>query len=654
MSLYQYLPLRDGEIRLTKLEDISCDPSDVTPAITIIKKQLKDAKGTYEALSYAWGNSNHRRPLPCGDGCYLWAGENLHSALRNLVRRRRQDPSLSSNWVWIDAICINQDDDVEKNRQVAMMRSIYRSSVGTVAYLGEEENDSRLAMGYIRGVKNKAAQAWIEWLRSTDVAAVVKAQYPAMEHDKEFIKEAIRMEESRSFNEILAELGSSDWKMFGALLPEKHRILRGIALLAARPYFQRTWVIQEMAVAQKTILYCGTDHCDLAFMAGLFGNTFRPAGIRLADYVDDATRTDLYRGVAQLLMAFSLSTKIRDGEHRSLFQLLQSSRAAQVTHAVDKVYALLGLCVDFEEFPVDYGKSKVDTYIDLAKQLIQHGQGDDLLYEAARSDHSSSECPSWVPDWTKMPIRTNLGCTLSSTAKWYCDASGVLKRRTQDYRNPPLRMKLLCRGKKLVTEGAIVQKILVLGSAPPPAEQVSATSNAAHLANILDDLSTFKDRLSKRVYPPTGQPIDTALATILEGDQPHNTIGLTNWNEEPSSRSILYEIDKHELQQQSGKRRYGFAEALHQRNFTAIENMAKATVGRRVAVTNKSFVALVPAGTQRGDQICILQGALVPFVLRPCGDGYILVGDCYVHGMMLGEMFSKEEKQPEMQEIIIK
>jgi hypothetical protein len=274
---------------------------------------------------------------------------------------------------------------------------------------------------------------------------------------------------------------------------------------------------------------------------------------------------------------------------------LQNSRAAQAAFAVDKVYAFLGLSVDFEKFPVDYGKSKVDTYTDVATQLILQGQGDDLLYEAARSDYIRSECPSWVPDWEKMATRTNLGRTLSLTAKWYCDASGTLKRRYQENRKSPEVMALLPRDKVLVTEGTILQKILILGRALSPTSQVSAASNAAHLANILDDLSTFKHRLAKRVYPPTGQLIDAALAAILEGDQLRDTIGMTNWNEEPSSKSHFYEIDLKVLQQKIGQRRYGFAKELHRRNLTAIENMVKATVGRRLAVTNKSFAALVPS-----------------------------------------------------------
>jgi hypothetical protein len=63
--------------------------------------------------------------------------------------------------------------------------------------------------------------------------------------------------------------------------------------------------------------------------------------------------------------------------------------------------------------------------------------------------------------------------------------------------------------------------------------------------------------------------------------------------------------------------------------------------GRRLAATNRGFLGLVPAGTIPGDLVCILLGAQTPFVLRP-SEGpegrYEVVGECYMHGMMDGEL----------------
>jgi hypothetical protein len=63
--------------------------------------------------------------------------------------------------------------------------------------------------------------------------------------------------------------------------------------------------------------------------------------------------------------------------------------------------------------------------------------------------------------------------------------------------------------------------------------------------------------------------------------------------------------------------------------------------GRRFTVTEDDYMGLVPAGTQPGDLVCIIFGAQTPFLLRPavCGT-YKIVGECYIHGMMDGEMVS--------------
>ena len=58
---------------------------------------------------------------------------------------------------------------------------------------------------------------------------------------------------------------------------------------------------------------------------------------------------------------------------------------------------------------------------------------------------------------------------------------------------------------------------------------------------------------------------------------------------------------------------------------------------RMIAITTKGYYCLVPAFVELGDIICILFGGMTPFVLRPVEDRFILLGECYVHGLMAGE-----------------
>jgi hypothetical protein len=78
------------------------------------------------------------------------------------------------------------------------------------------------------------------------------------------------------------------------------------------------------------------------------------------------------------------------------------------------------------------------------------------------------------------------------------------------------------------------------------------------------------------------------------------------------------------------------------------------SAGRRFGVTGDGYIGLLPAETEAGDTVVVLDGARVPFVLRqtirgleprPLGeaivrDEFTVIGDCYVHGIMLGEFMA--------------
>ncbi len=67
--------------------------------------------------------------------------------------------------------------------------------------------------------------------------------------------------------------------------------------------------------------------------------------------------------------------------------------------------------------------------------------------------------------------------------------------------------------------------------------------------------------------------------------------------------------------------------------------------GRCFARTAKGYYVLGPAALEAGDVVCVLFGAKVPFCLRPIGGGrYLLVGECYVHGLMKGEAMGMLER----------
>jgi hypothetical protein len=68
---------------------------------------------------------------------------------------------------------------------------------------------------------------------------------------------------------------------------------------------------------------------------------------------------------------------------------------------------------------------------------------------------------------------------------------------------------------------------------------------------------------------------------------------------------------------------------------------ASATYKRRLFFTREGCIGLAPKGARVGDQIYVLFGAEVPYALRRKGDDlqtFEVVGECYCHGIMEGEM----------------
>lgn len=106
-----------------------------------IEIHRRDSAPPYEALSYTWGTQQYDQTIWCM-GESLRVTKNCKRALRALRARRRASEEYPEaerkghQYVWIDAICINQKDSVERSAQVANMAEIFRNAYGTIIYLG--------------------------------------------------------------------------------------------------------------------------------------------------------------------------------------------------------------------------------------------------------------------------------------------------------------------------------------------------------------------------------------------------------------------------------------------------------------------------------------------------------------------------------------
>ncbi|KAF2818740.1 HET-domain-containing protein, partial [Ophiobolus disseminans] len=97
----------------------------------------------YTAVSYVWGNPSHVHSIQIS-GQEFGVADNLFNVLRSL-RDAAEPISL-----WIDAICINQNDIPERNTQVQKMASIYRSAVEVVGCLGSTRPDFDIGFSLLK------------------------------------------------------------------------------------------------------------------------------------------------------------------------------------------------------------------------------------------------------------------------------------------------------------------------------------------------------------------------------------------------------------------------------------------------------------------------------------------------------------------------
>jgi hypothetical protein len=65
---------------------------------------------------------------------------------------------------------------------------------------------------------------------------------------------------------------------------------------------------------------------------------------------------------------------------------------------------------------------------------------------------------------------------------------------------------------------------------------------------------------------------------------------------------------------------------------------------RRLVTTSKGYLGLAPAEVLEGDVIAVLYGCNFPVVLRPCEDKFYFIGECYVDGVMDGELMEAKER----------
>jgi len=356
--------------------DASIDPSTYLPP-----KVERSPK--YEALSYTWGTDTNPSTILVDEGpekpvTALGVGPNLMEALRHL----QPGDATTTRILWIDAICINQADTMEKSVQVQLMGSIYKQAHRVVIWLGPEEDDSSLALSEIKRFGEQ-----VEYSMSTDNRFVS----PGAKH--------------------------LDWFKRAIPLPFDSNACRAINDLFWRSWFDRLWVVQEVQLASKeSIVQCGHSYVSLPVWLASVACFIHKLGDFLPKIqnVHNICVSDELMGLRTLLVRLS---------------------AKQCRDERDKIYGLLQLFPPAfrEKIHPDYNMTADDLFKQIVLLHAQHVGRFELFFDnlLPPGQESRASHPSWVPDWSleggywRVPFcQSAAGC---SRAHYTSNDSGILE-----------------------------------------------------------------------------------------------------------------------------------------------------------------------------------------------------------------------------------
>jgi len=163
-----YQPLLPESIRLLRLLPHEDKYAPIQCQLFNYSLQGSDNRShPFDALSYVWGGSNKPQFIFIGeDG--LPVTENLHRVLSHLRHHSIE------RIMWIDAVCINQEDEREKEQQIQFMAKIYGQANRVVVWLGEAAENSDEALEEIRAAGRKTTNPLTDGTNRSAVLALLR------------------------------------------------------------------------------------------------------------------------------------------------------------------------------------------------------------------------------------------------------------------------------------------------------------------------------------------------------------------------------------------------------------------------------------------------------------------------------------------------
>lgn len=622
----------------------------------------------YEAVSYRWveDKGNNGKQILLND-CAFPVSTNVFRLLQDFRS------SLLPRIVWIDSICINQRCNKEKSHQVGLMGKIYSSATLVTIWLGSPSLDTSREFvmdllhrmrGDLQRVPPSPRVAIESWLARFTKAFQQQDAARESSDSQEFRHKlvgaifgvlAFRMIDQFRINSLFSTVSAKAYR--NAAQYRRTSQWTPFIHLLEHDWFERVWVAQEVVLAPEARIMYGRvlyDWEDFIQGVNVFASNIILTG--LLQWTKDVNKRTmvptLHYSNAATMHAWR-ARRITKGGPPSFKDVICSTRLLKATDPRDKVFGVQGLAGpgEMKWTEPDYNKNVREVYVLAAERLIAESGAFEVLAHAGTGHidvghpGAVSGLPSWVPDWNIFPMVAPLGY-VDGLAKYRAGGNAAHGKVFGGFQLDGASRSLTLRGFELDAI-AEVGTPLVLSSAFGAGALGYETGELAVLGATLD-ASREIIFTSGRIHDPyqhTGvpTPLDDVFWRLLIGDRTE-----TEWPAPASARELfdtwsaglrIFQDAHSQLQKRGVDQPVGdnqITRSIPGHRFGAL--IVRAWHGRKVAITNKGFVCLIPRFANPGDAIWLVEEAQTPYVLRPKGErgGYEFVGDCYGHGVMDG------------------
>jgi hypothetical protein len=644
-TLYSSLDPESRQIRLfTLLPGAFQDP--IKGFLTLVSLE---SNPDYEALSYVWGDPTvtlliHIAAGGLDSSGYFEAGvtTNLESALRHL--RLKDVPRC----LWVDAICINQLDVLERNQQVKIMKWVYEGASRVLIWLGKAKVHS------YRGLKLLSAM-----LRENDAF------------------EGIENNRSQTFTHFC------------------------ISDILNRDYWQRIWIIQEVALAKELLLICGTFSAEIPASGGL-GRMIRNLqsldGKPVAyDRSDSRRMIQAGLSITRLLRILQIREYRQASQVPFLWQLVWQFRHCKSHDSRDLVFGLAGLATASDNLD---DKPDYTLNIEMVKYRLVHTsilrQANLNILNCASVASNIAKSPSWIFDLSKTDLENAWEelCALPLVSFESARHSRFRKFDASKQSCPQVIPGPAEDFRLLTVRGFLIDSIEYLGTRSqynplqfdggPNVGQSLYEGSHTHSDNITDMfqqpvIKEWREYIISNPEPKKETPCAYSDTTTDAGlSRMREAFWRTLTADSIFKGAASFGVIDNSSQIQRGvkpKKAFGqvadlFTVGSIDRELENIKSNKKlgplasddflraveVAIGpRQFFQCRKGWIGLGPPAAVKEDMVCILLGGATPFVLRPLGrDRYRLVGECYVHGIMDGEaMDDLSNREYELRDITL-